>query len=44
MKLTTLILSLVTLVFLAGCQNTMQGLSKDVSNNATEIRKEINEN
>ncbi len=44
MKLTTTVLSLVTLLLLAGCQNTMQGLSKDVNRNATEIRKEINEN
>lgn len=44
MKLTTAILSLAALLLLAGCQNTMQGLSKDVSRNTTEIRKEINEN
>lgn len=40
--------SLFTMVIVAtlltGCQNTAQGLTKDITTNTKEIRKAINEN
>ncbi len=40
---TTLFIAL-SAILLAGCQNTAQGLGKDMEKNTKEVRKAINEN
>ena len=44
LTLLTSILIAFSVTLLAGCQNTAQGLGKDVDRNTKEIRKAINEN